>query len=243
MGGAQLRIDRSGLEESADLGAMKWRVQLTPSSRGVALLPWRWMYTAGFPKKKLFTPIPTGALDGFVEVAGVRHEIAGWRGLHGHNWGTEHAHRYAYGNAAFSDGAYVDGFTARIKLGPVLSPWLSCLVVRLPDGRELRFDHPLRWISGSPSVQPTRWALDLRGPGGTRATLEASCSAEDMVGLVYRYPDGRTGYCLNTKFARLALRVLQRRQTLYEGTTDSAELETFGPAAVGGFEFHRLALP
>ena len=41
-----------------------------------------------------------------------------------------------------------------------------------------------------------------------------------MVGSRYRYPDGRTGYCLNTKFAQGHLRVEEHSRVVYEGSSD-----------------------
>jgi hypothetical protein len=215
-----------------------WDVCLQPLAPPVVHFPFRRLYESGFPRKKVLTPIPRGRLAGWIELDGVRHVLDGWDGLHGHNWGREHALRYAYGNGVFTDGAYVDGFTAKVRLGRVISPWLSLVVVRLPDGRELAFNHPMRWTSGRPLIEDERWELDLPGPHGTRAHLSVSTELPDMVGLRYRYPDGRTGYCLNTKFARGRLRVEDHGRVLYEGTSEHCELETFGPTQIGGITFH-----
>jgi hypothetical protein len=60
----------------------------------------------------------------------------------------------------------------------------------------------------------------------------------DMVGPRYRYPDGRTGYCLNTKFAQGHLRVEEHSRVVYEGSSDQCELETFGPTPADGITYH-----
>ncbi len=247
-GGQQLRIGEAQLELRDDLlterarvidrdHTLAWDIELRADAAPAVLYPARWMYEGGFPKKKVVTPIPHGRLHGWIEVDGERHLLEGWDGFHGHNWGREHAHRYAYGNGLFPDGAYVDGFTARLKLGRLVSPFLSLLMVRLPDGRELAFNRPARWLGGHPLVEDLHWEIDLPGQDGTRAWLALCAEVEDAVGLRYRYPDGRIGFCVNTKFGLGTLRVEQRGQVLYEGTCDRCELETFGPIASPGALF------
>ncbi|HET7036840.1 MAG TPA: hypothetical protein VFI42_14240 [Thermomicrobiaceae bacterium] len=241
LGDATLELRGDALVEQAQVTGgghrLAWDVRLEPTAPPAILFPARRLYEGGFPKKKVLTPIPRGRLDGWIEVDGERHALAGWEGLHGHNWGREHAFRYAYGNGLFTGGAYLDGFSAKLKLGPMTSPWLSLLLVRLPDGRELSFNRPARWLAGRPRAGDLRWQLDLPGPGGTRARLAMSADAADAVGLRYPYPDGRNGYCLNTKFGRGTLRVEERGRVLYQGDSGRCELETFGPRPVAGIEY------
>lgn len=240
VGGEQLTA-QAQVQDTAH--TIAWDVQLIPApeasgSTPVVHYPHRWLYERPFPKKKVCTPIPRGSLRGWITVDGERHSLDGWDGLHGHNWGSEHAYRYAYGNGLFPDGAFFDGFTARIAVGPLRSPWVSLLVVRLPDGRELPFNQPIRWLSGAPSVGTQHWTVDLPGAHDTRARITVETSLADMVGLRYRYPDGRIGCCLNTKFAQGTLRVEQRGHVLYDGVSERCELETFGPTPPSGVAFH-----
>lgn len=238
LGDAALELRPDTLTEHARVAGaghtLAWDVRLRQEAPPVVLFPSAWMYEGGFPRKKVLTPIPRGRLDGWIEVDGERHALDGWEGLHGHNWGNEHAFRYAYGNGLFPDGAYVDGFSTRLQMGPVITPWLSMLVVRLPDGREFRFNRPGRWLAGRPRTDVLRWELDLPGSRGTRARLAMSARTEDAVCLCYRYPDGRHGFCVNTKFGRGTLRVQEHGRILYEGVSDRCELETFGPRPTAG---------
>jgi hypothetical protein len=231
LGDAVLEHGRDALVERAQITGgdhqIAWDVRLEPMAPPVVHFPSRRLYEGGFPRKKILTPIPRGRLDGWIEIDGNHHVLDGWEGLHGHNWGREHAPRYAYGNGVFADGAYVDGFSARVGLGPVSSPWLSMLVVRLPDGRELPFNRPARWLSGHPLVDDERWELDLPGQGGARLRLAMTALRSDMVVLSYRNPDGQVGLCANTKFARGHLRVEERGRLVYEGSSERCELETF----------------
>jgi hypothetical protein len=240
--GAMLELGPEVVTEQADVHSgghhLTWEVRLHPLAKSVVHYPFPWLYTAPFPRKKVLTPIPRGRLEGWIEVDGILHRLDGWEGLHGHNWGREHALRYAYGNGGFDGGAYLDGFTAQLQLGRRTSPWLSMLVVRLPDGRELQFNHPLRWAQGKSAVEHDRWTLDVSGPVGTRAQLSMETKVADMVGLRYRYPDGRVGWCLNTKFAIGRLRIEERGSLLYEGDADSCELETFGPSPRADIDYN-----
>lgn len=233
LGNAVLEWHGDTLTERASVSdgghRMAWDVRLAPQAPPAILYPSRWMYDRGFPKKKLVTPIPQGRLEGWVEVDGTRHEVDGWEGLHGHNWGREHAFRYAYGNGIFPDGVYVEGFSARLKMGPVVTPFLSLMLVRLPGDRTLLFNEPARWLSGRPKVDDLRWDISIPGSSGTRVRLMMSADASDAVGLRYRYPDGRTGFCINTKFARGKLRVEEHGRILYEAVSEKCELETFRP--------------
>lgn len=219
LGTAALAFSESGLAEHASAGALSWEAALAASAPPVVFLPRR-LYGAPFPRKKILTPVPVGSLSGWIDVEGERHSLDGWSGFHGHNWGREHAHSYAYGNALFPDGGFVDGFSARVRIGPALSPALSRLVVRLPSGEELRLRR------GHCSWSDHGWALTASGRGG-QAELTMAAPAADFVRLEYRQPDGRTGACLNTKFARAVLRVLRGGREVYSAVSEKAELETF----------------
>jgi hypothetical protein len=227
IGAGELRLSGGRLEERAAAGALAWEVGLLPEADPIVHLPWPRLYTGGFPKKKIVTPVPLGRLEGWIGVEGRREPVDGWRGLFGHNWGREHARAYAYGNAAFTDGALFDGFSARVALGPVSSPPVSIAVLRLPSGEELRFDAARRWLSGSPRWGAHHWRLSLPGARGTLLKLSMEAPERDFVELVYCQPGGGTGLCLNTKFARCAVRAERGARVLYDGETESAELETF----------------
>ena len=172
------------------------------------------MYAGGFPKKKLLTPAPNLTFDGSLAFGGERWEIEGWVGLRGHNWGTEHAHSYAYGAVnLWDDGPagrdrVVEGFSAQIKLGARKSPWLTAVVGRDPDVRRNRLRH---WL-GAGSVELDRWSARWRRPRNG-AWLQMTADPRSYAGLRYDHPDGRQSYCYNTKFADVRWAVGDRRFT------------------------------
>ena len=64
-------------------------------------------------------------VSGRLVVDGEETVLEGWRGMLGHNWGSEHAHRWAWlRGAGFAEDptAWFDAVIGRIKVGPVTVP-------------------------------------------------------------------------------------------------------------------------
>lgn len=211
---------------------LTWDLRLTGSQPALYHLPHAFLYRGGFPKKKILTPAPNLTFDGTFTIGDEVWSVDGWTGLRGHNWGTEHAHTYAYGSVnRWDDGAAdraVDGFTARIALGGRLSPWLSAVVGRSPDVRKNRLRH---WL-GAGTVTPSRWEVGWPRPrGGVHLTMSTDPSS--YAGLRYRHPSGRESYCYNTKFADVTWLVGSDTHTSRFG-----ELEVLLPEPLPGVPLH-----
>ena len=92
-------------------------------------LPREWMYRAPLPRTKLESPLPSATFDGTLEVGEARPvEVAGWRGMAGHNWGAEHAATWIWlHGVAFEGepGAWLDLSVGRVRVGPLLTPWIA----------------------------------------------------------------------------------------------------------------------
>lgn len=199
---------------SALEGPCKWDLswRRAPGLLGspLCMLPWDAMVEARFPKSKLLTPYPLLKFTGTLEVWGETFEVADWVGMQGHNWGREHAWEYAWGQCNFTDDAgepfcSAEGFSGRLRLAGRATPFLSALVVRRGE-REYRFDRVFDFWRQEASVDDLRWTVALKSSDGeARMTMQAS--ARDMVCLGYHNPDGRLSYCLNSKLARVELRV------------------------------------
>ena len=82
-------------------------------------LPAEWMYERRLPRTKLLSPHPGALFDGTLEVDGERIEVAAWPGTVGHNWGSEHAHRWVWihatGCTQAADDDYLDIAAARVS--------------------------------------------------------------------------------------------------------------------------------
>ncbi len=176
----------------------------------LCLFPWRRMVDGGFPRSKLLTPSPTLTFHGTMTVDDTTFAVDGWSGMQGHNWGAAHAPEYVWGQCLFHDAhgapfAMVEAFTGRTRLGPILSPRLSALVVRRA-GRELRFDRLVDLWRQRADVDDLTWSLTMRDADG-EARLIMRADPERMACLGYRNPDGALSYCLNSKLAHTVLRV------------------------------------
>lgn len=203
---------KGALGEGAD--TCRWDLSWKPGDSELGsrmcIFPYEVMLSAPFPKFKLVTPHPVLRFDGEISAWGERIEVDGWLGMQGHNWGKEHALEYAWGQCNFVDGnsapmCSVEGFTARIKLGPITTPALSAMVVRR-GGREYRFDRLVDTWRQDATIDDMSWSLRLRGRDG-EAHLLMDSDPEDMACLRYMNPSGRPSYCFNSKLARTKLRV------------------------------------
>lgn len=222
-GGVSLAPDRA----QGAIADASWTLRLSGGLPPLHHLPHRWMYTGGFPKKKLLTPAPNLRFDGELRWGGDRWPVEDWVGLRGHNWGTEHAWTYAYGNCnAWDDGVErtFDGFSARIQLLGRLTPWLSAVVGWAPQVERHRIRH---WRAKA-EVTVDRWSLQS-GP----VRLEMTADPATYAGLRYTHPDGRESYCYNTKFAAVSYEIEQRRHTSRQG-----ELEVLFPEPAAGIALH-----
>lgn len=226
-------ISLSASRATGRLADLSWDLALSGGLPPLFHLPYRWMYTAAFPKKKALTPAPNLRFDGELRVGDRVIPVSRWVGLRGHNWGSEHAHAYAYGSCnAWDDGAAgraVDGFTVKIRLGPTPSPWLTSVVARDPDldRRSLR-----GWL-GSGTVTATSWSARWSWPHRRPAALTFTADPATYVGLRYAHPDGRESCCYNTKSAAVALQVGDRSYTSTQG-----ELEVLFPEPLAGVPLH-----
>jgi len=222
-------------------GEAEWTLKLNSTAPPLFHLPYAWMYTLGFPKKKILTPAPCVIFEGTLTVAGRTVEVNRWRGLRGHNWGSEHAYAYAYGNCAeFAEdsSAVLDGFTARIRLGPAISPWLSLAVLRFAR-HELSFNQPRAWITPSAVVDFPRWQVTFRGADYVlRTSWEAP--PETFVGLRYLHPDGKVSYCYNSKFASVRAELIPRTESGRGVTMNgrNGELEFLFPQPLADIPLH-----
>jgi hypothetical protein len=159
-------------------------------------------------------------------------------GLRGHNWGREHAYSYAYGNSNLFNrrDMILDGFTARIRVAGLLTPWLSAQVLRL-DAGDLGFNRVSGWLAPA-VVDFPRWEVTLQAAHGRlKSTWEAP--RETFAGLRYLHPDGRVSYCYNTKFATCRASLAERAAAETQfWVTEMAELEFLFPEPVAGIPLH-----
>ncbi|MFO0652243.1 MAG: hypothetical protein U0326_38850 [Polyangiales bacterium] len=151
--------------------------------------------------------------QGEVRVDDERHAIASWVGSQNHNWGSQHTDEYAWGQVAgFDDapGSFLEVSTARVKVGPLRSPWMTLIVLRY-RGEEFALNSLGTAIRAEGRYGFFAWTFSsTKGDVSIEGRIEAPHEA--FVGLPYDNPPGGRKTCLNTKIARCTL-TLRRKGT------------------------------
>jgi hypothetical protein len=114
-----------------------WELNFEPVAEELRHLPHEWMYRAPVPRTKSTSPYPSMRVTGRVTVAGRTLVVDRWRAMLGHNWGSEHAHRWIWlRGASFAEqpDAWLDMVIGRIKLGPLVVPWIANGALALGGG-------------------------------------------------------------------------------------------------------------
>ena len=194
-------------EARTDDRRIAWALAFEGGGPPLLLLQER-MYAGGFPKAKALVGRPGCRYSGTIEVGTRTLEIDGWQGSQNHNWGSRHTDRYAWGQVAgFDDdpSAFVECSTARVKLGPLWSPWLTLVVVRLGD-EEIAIHDLVRAARARARIDGFTWTFETR-KAQTRVRGRIEAPAHHFVGLRYANPPGGDKICLNSKLASARLEI------------------------------------
>ncbi len=196
-------LDNQGLKGQAASGghAVAWSLSFHGNEPPLLLLP-RPYYDRGFPKAKALVGTPHAVYDGTLTVDGRRVDIDGWVGSQNHNWGSKHTDHYAWGQVAgFDDdpAAFLECSTARVKLGPVWSPWLTLIVLRI-HGHAYALNTLWRGFRAHGRFDYFTWTFDSQH-GDVRVHGRMEAPRSRFAGLQYDNPSGGAKTCLNTKLA------------------------------------------
>lgn len=193
-------------------GSLAWDVAIGPPlSAPIVHFASRVMYRDGVPPfSKLVTPLSDARATGTLRVDRGGGDvdlwdIDGWPMMTGHNWGKGNAELYAWTHCNTWDvpGLVFEAMSARVRIGPLLSPMATYAFVRY---RGKSWD-----LSGARALTKNRGSISLRRweMTGEQGGLEVSCDVaaenDDIVGLHYLNPTGPITNCLNTKLARARL--------------------------------------
>ncbi|MDQ8037970.1 MAG: hypothetical protein REI12_11155 [Pedobacter sp.] len=222
-------------------GHAAWDLALQRSDEVLYHFPHSRLYQLPLPKKKILTRDSCMSFSGMLRVGDV--SLSGdFVGVNGHNWGTEHAHEYAYaGCNLFREDADAcfDGFSARLALaaGLVRTPHLSLAALRL-DGEWHHFNALSRcYQQDVRMLSDFHWSIVMKND---THTLELSVDGGNprllpWVALNYSHPGGARSVVKNTKFARGRLRLATHEgEAVAELNSDCFELETLLPANIPG---------
>ena len=223
-----LRFGASSLEAGRTQGRLKgaggelaWNLTFTDGEEPVVPFPLDWMYTRKVPKSKTKTPYPASRFSGTYTLNGETITVNAVPGMQGHNWGSEHSHLYAWSHCsafdAHGDDTFFEGFSSRVKIGPVVTPHLSMAVLQL-RGKRYVFNDWKAIRSPDIRVQDNQWDFHLLG---AQHSLRGSISApkNQFIALKYYNPDGKLSYCLNSKVAGGFVELLDSRGVIVERLT------------------------
>jgi hypothetical protein len=190
-------------------GEVSWRLRFAGEEPELRHLSPRLLYRTPFPRTKLTSPAPAASFDGVIELAGRDAiELGGWRGMVGHNWGSEHAERWIWVHALAFEGqprAWLDLALGRVRLGGHLTPWVANGALSL-DGRRHRLGGlTARGVDVQESVEGCR--LRLRAAHGLALEARVQVPAGSAAGWRYADPDGGEHDVLNCSVAALTLTV------------------------------------
>lgn len=205
-------------------GALRWDLRWDGGGRPLVFLPPS-LYEARLPRAKAVTPRPLVRFSGTLVVGDTTVEVADWIGSENHNWGSRHTDTYAWGQVAgFDDDptAFLEVVTAQVKIGPVWTPRLTLLVLRLGDD-EIRLNGIATALRARGSWRWFHWDFDS-SEGDVRVHGHMNATPADFVGLTYYNPPGGTHQCLNSKVAACEITVERRGRP-------SRTLRTAGRAA------------
>lgn len=186
---------------------IEWNLNYSGNSQPLLGLPEN-LYEGKFPKAKLLVGLPLAEYIGRLIVDDASIEIKNWIGSQNHNWGVKHTDHYAWGQVAGFDnapGSFFEVATARIKFGPVWTPFMTLMVLR-HEGREFRLNTIFQALKAKGKFNYFHWKFFSQT---NEVTIEGVISAEkkDFVGLKYYNPPGGIKYCLNSKIAACQLKV------------------------------------
>lgn len=211
--GTATLIDGHAAGDARGASELKWSLNFASTERPLLLLPSD-LYDRSFPKAKAVVSAPQARFDGTFHVDGVAHAIDGWTGSQNHNWGSCHTDEYAWGQVAGFDAApdaFLECSTASVRVGPLRTPWLTLIVLRL-DGEELRLNSLWQALRARQNLRFFDWHFDSRA-AGMRIHGRIHSPASSFVALPYYNPPGGTKTCLNTKLAACELTVERDGQT------------------------------
>lgn len=209
------RVGSASLEPgrlAGSAGELSWNLTYAGDERPALLLPPK-LYGGSFPKAKSLVTLPLARYSGDYSVAGRAIEVDGWIGSQNHNWGSQHTDRYAFGQVAGFDGepdTFLEVATVRARVaGPVMTPWLTTLVLRhrgvahsLVDVRRaLRARGKYRYFD---------WEF-ASGDDAVEISGRISAGRQAFVGLRYANPPGGAKTCLNTKIGSAEVTIRDRR--------------------------------
>jgi hypothetical protein len=211
VGKAEIGPGRASGAVSTEALDVSWELTFSGDAEPCKYLPADWLYEARLPRTKFVAPFPNASFDGRLELDGQELELKGWRGMIGHNWGSEHADRWVWLEGTGFEGepdTYFDAGAARVKAGRWTTAWLPSGTLVL-EGEAHRLGGLGKIRSASIDATPT--ACEFTLPGNDIVVRgRVSAPQKDFVGWIYADPAGPEHNTLNCSVSDLELTVERR---------------------------------
>jgi hypothetical protein len=196
-----------GLAEGS-CGPARWSLRFASKEPELRHLKQGWLYKTPLPRTKLTSPAPAASFEGTVELPDRTLRLDGWKGMVGHNWGSEHAERWIWLHGiGFEEDplAWVDVALGRVLLAGRMTPWVASGAISL-DGRMLRLGglgaRGLKVVESA-----ARCSLAIPGEDGLSVEAHVDTPEGSSAGWRYADPDGGEHDVVNCSVAALALNV------------------------------------
>jgi hypothetical protein len=221
--GADSRL-APGLAEGS-CGPVRWSLRFDSKEPELRHLKQGWLYKAPLPRTKLTSPAPAASFDGTIEWEGPPTpgppspgrstprtlHLDGWKGMVGHNWGSEHAERWIWLHGiGFEEdsSAWIDVALGRVLVAGRLTPWMASGAVS-SNGRMQRLGGlGARGLKVAESA--ARCSLTLPGEAGLTVEAHVDTPRGTSAGWRYSDPDGGEHDVVNCSVAALALNARPR---------------------------------
>ena len=205
-----------------------WELTFESHAEPLLHLPRAWMYRSALPRTKLLSPHPDARFSGRAEIDGRELVLDGWRGMVGHNWGSQHAERWIWLHAAGlgeEGSGWLDVGLGRLWAGPMVTPWIANGALFL-GGERHRLGGVGRIRRTEVRERPRYCEFALPGRD---MTVQGRVEGErkDFVGWIYADPDGGEHNTVNCSVADLTLTVSRpgrRTVTLWADGSAAYEL-------------------
>lgn len=224
-GGAHGRAEAQGHSAA-------WELRFEDGGAPLRHLPREWMYRAALPRTKVESPLPQARLSGWVEIDGERVTIDRWRGMAGHNWGSEHAERWIWlHGVGFQEApdAWIDVALGRVRMGRLVTPWIANGVL-CHEGERAR----LGGLRRRPRVAERHDGGELTLPGAEiEVQVTVRAAPAQLASWIYADPGGGEHHSTNCSIAGLELRISREGRPPLQLTTAHGgawELGTREPA-------------
>ena len=139
--------------------------------------------------------MPAARFDGTLELSGRSAiELRGWRGMVGHNWGSEHAERWIWlHGVGFAEApeAWLDVALGRLKVAGRMTPWVANGALSL-DGRRYRLGGLAARGLQRRRDAPRDACWSSRASTGLAIRARVEVPAGTAAGWRYADPDART---------------------------------------------------